>query len=400
MRGERSCCRAAVVFLEIAIGGEPVGKLAVELKADAVPKTAENFRALCTHEKGFGYQGSKIHRVLRGFMAQGGDILNGNGSGNKAAFGVDGKDTFPDESFELSHNGRGILSMANSGKRHTNGSQFFITFAATHQLDCQNVVFGQVVDGYDVLDEIEYAQVKSLQGQPAQPITISRCGVVGGAEAGEEPAAEAGESPEELVEEADDDAFVSTDAAAEAAAATKIQAMHRGKAVRKSELKKARVEIGLDEVAKTEQKRNIMILFGPPGAGKGSQAPKIVERLKIPQLSTGDMLRAAVAAGSDIGKQAKEVMESGGLVSDDLVVSVIADRITQEDCAAGFILDGFPRTVGQATMLDEMLAKNGEAVSTIVALEVPALCSAQYTCHRFVHVQHTYVTNILYGAGA
>jgi len=126
-------------------------------------------------------------------------------------------------------------------------------------------------------------------------------------------------------------------------------------------------------------------LFGPPGAGKGSQAPKIVERLSIPQLSTGDMLRAAVAAESDVGKQAKEVMESGGLVSDDLVVGVIADRVTQDDCGNGFILDGFPRTVEQATMLDEMLAKNGEKVSTIVALEVPDDALTERICGRWIH---------------
>ena len=94
--------------------------------------------------------------------------------------------------------------------------------------------------------------------------------------------------------------------------------------------------------------KTVMILFGPPGAGKGSQAPKIVEVLGIPQLSTGDMLRAAVAAGSEVGKQAKDVMASGGLVSDELVVSIICDRIKEDDCKTGFILDGFPRTVEQA----------------------------------------------------
>ena len=98
--------------------------------------------------------------------------------------------------------------------------------------------------------------------------------------------------------------------------------------------------------------KTVMILFGPPGAGKGSQAPKIVETLSIPQLSTGDMLRAAVAAGSEVGKQAKDVMAAGGLVTDSLVISVIKDRIKDHDCKGGFILDGFPRTVEQAKLLD------------------------------------------------
>jgi hypothetical protein len=124
-------------------------------------------------------------------------------------------------------------------------------------------------------------------------------------------------------------------------------------------------------------KRTIMILFGPPGAGKGTQAPKIVETLGIPQLSTGDMLRAAVAAGTPVGIEAKAVMESGGLVSDTLVVGVIAGRIVDADCAKGFILDGFPRTVEQATMLDAMLAKCGEGVTYVIALEVPDEVSAR-----------------------
>jgi len=129
----------------------------------------------------------------------------------------------------------------------------------------------------------------------------------------------------------------------------------------------------------------VMILFGPPGAGKGSQAPKIVDKLAIPQLSTGDMLRAAVAAGSDVGKQAKDVMASGGLVSDELVVSIIRERIKDTDCEGGFILDGFPRTVEQAKMLDGMLAGSDDKVSLVLALEVPDEVLTERICGRWVH---------------
>jgi len=131
--------------------------------------------------------------------------------------------------------------------------------------------------------------------------------------------------------------------------------------------------------------KTVMILFGPPGAGKGSQAPKIVDSLNIPQLSTGDMLRAAVAAGSEVGKQAKDVMEKGGLVSDELVVSIIRERIKEPDCETGFILDGFPRTVEQAKMLDEMLDGSNDKVSLVLALEVPDEVLTERICGRWVH---------------
>jgi len=146
-----------------------------------------------------------------------------------------------------------------------------------------------------------------------------------------------------------------------------------------------------DEIKKVEEKfaaywpRNVMILFGPPGAGKGTQGPKIESMLNIPQLSTGDMLRAAVKAQTEVGKKAQAAMNSGALVTDEIVIGIISDRIKEDDCKFGFILDGFPRTLVQAKALDKMLASNGEAVTKVVELNVPDSVLEERICGRWIH---------------
>ncbi|MGW2212163.1 peptidylprolyl isomerase [Streptomyces sp. NPDC001781] len=159
------------VYFDITINDEPAGRIVFRLFDDVVPKTAKNFRELATGKHGFGYAGSPFHRVIPQFMLQGGDFTNGNGTGGKSIYG----EKFPDENFNLKHDRPYLLSMANAGP-NTNGSQFFVTTVVTSWLDGKHVVFGEVVEGQDVVDRIE--SLGSGSGAPKAKVSVSASGTV------------------------------------------------------------------------------------------------------------------------------------------------------------------------------------------------------------------------------
>lgn len=168
--GKKSLKRA---YFKVNVGNKYLGEIVFELRSDLVPKTAENFFAICTGDnpKKYTYRGCSFHRVIKDFMIQGGDFENNNGTGGRSIYGA----KFEDENFILKHNEPFLLSMANAGK-NTNGSQFFITTVPTPWLDGKHVVFGKVVEGREIVREIENMRKRPCNDQPIEKVVIVDCG--------------------------------------------------------------------------------------------------------------------------------------------------------------------------------------------------------------------------------
>eukprot|EP00611_Tribonema_gayanum_P022908 TRINITY_DN46_c1_g1_i1.p1 TRINITY_DN46_c1_g1~~TRINITY_DN46_c1_g1_i1.p1 ORF type:complete len:476 (+),score=161.74 TRINITY_DN46_c1_g1_i1:46-1428(+) len=308
------------VYLDISIGPRKVGQVVCELFANEVPRTAENFRALCTGERGIGkcgkrlhFQGSSFHRIIPGFMAQGGDFTKGDGTGGESIFGP----RFPDESFKRKHDQPGLLSMANAGK-DSNGSQFFITFTRTPHLDGRHVVFGKVVEGMDVVQLMEKVAT-GANDKPRMPVLIADCGQV----ADEEPEPQQAEAAQAAV-------------AQQKAAITSQRAAEPGKEAAggeeqpqgaEEEEEEEEVEAPVDLSAMSEKERRLHQLRLKLNASRKANRQEVKDEFKR---MNGEKKGGGGGGGTQDGQPKGKGRKKKGAADPDALLSVTAEAAAQE----------------------------------------------------------------------